>query len=653
MDQAAALQQQLDLYKKQAVPVDLVFSPADAVIVPQGKKVTRSAYKRLNEVVQEKLSETEVTIQAEKGEALAPVETRWDHLHQLVAEKRKELQTELDTELAEVEERIEEQREELRNLKSRDLINESRYRELEEKWPKVFKADMGAKAIYDIVKGIDLEALALKLRYEIETTKSKQRRRKAAKRLGVVEALRQSDNRPEWMIMTVLPIIPPGLRPMVQLDGGRFATSDLNDLYRRVVNRNNRLKHLIELQAPEVIVRNEMRMLQEAVDSLIDNSRRGKAISLRGRRQLKSLSDTLKGKQGRFRRNLLGKRVDYSGRSVIVVGPELKLHQCGLPKRMALELFRPFVMQKLVEYNHALNIKGAKRLIEREAPEVWEVLEEVTSSRPVLLNRAPTLHRLGIQAFDPVLVEGNAIQIHPLVCAAFNADFDGDQMAVHVPLSDAAVVEARELMLSCHNLLLPSSGEPIIGPTKDMVLGCYYLTMEAPGAEGEGKVFSDYDEVSLAHNLGKLDLHAKIRFYAKPGPRRKTRMIQTTVGRVLFNAILPPKLRFHNSVLNRSELKALLGQAYQELGPEATAELADSIKEIGFKYATQSGITIAIEDLTIPEEKAAILDLVDDQVAEVERQYRRGLITENEQYVKTVELDRGNRRGDQGRGASS
>jgi len=638
MDQAASLQKQLDLYNDQVAPVDLVFSPADAMIVQQGELVTRDAYSRLNEVVQDKLSEAEAAIQAEKAEALAPIEARQDYLRQLVNDKREELQSEIADQLAEVEARLAEQREELRSLRVRQLINESRYRELEEKWPKVFKADMGAKAIYDIVKAIDLEALALKLRHEIETTKSKQRRKKAAKRLRVVEALRQSGNRPEWMILTVLPVIPPALRPMVQLDGGRFATSDLNDLYRRVVNRNNRLKHLIKLQAPEVIVRNEMRMLQEAVDSLIDNSRRGKAISLRGRRQLKSLSDMLKGKQGRFRRNLLGKRVDYSGRSVIVIGPKLKLHQCGLPKRMALELFRPFVMQKLVEYNHAINIKGAKRLIEREAPEVWEVLEEVIRSRPVLLNRAPTLHRLGIQAFEPVLVEGNAIQIHPLVCAAFNADFDGDQMAVHVPLSDAAVTEARELMLSKHNLLLPANGEPIVGPTKDMVLGCYYLTIALPGAKGEGKTFSDYDEVSLAYSLGQLDLHAKINFYARPGPRRKMRLIETTVGRVLFNEILPPKLRFYNEVLDKAGLKALVGRAYQELGPEGTAELVDKIKDLGFKYATKSGITVAIEDLTIPEDKTAILDEVTNKVAEVERQYRRGLITQNEQYVKTVEL---------------
>ncbi len=646
MDQAAALQKQLDTYKEQGTPLDLVFMPIalreganeGIIILAQGQMATRDAYTRLNDVVQNQLSTLEATLQDQKAEALDPIEARLENLYQRIANKREELQSEIAGQLEEAEAAIEEQREELRNLRSRQLINESRYRELEEKWPKVFKAGMGAQAIYDIVKKIDLEALALKLRHEIRTSRSKQRSKKAAKRLRVVEALRKSANRPEWMILTVLPVIPPDLRPMVQLDGGRFATSDLNDLYRRVVNRNNRLKHLIQLQAPEVIIRNEMRMLQEAVDSLIDNSRRGKATSLRGSRQLKSLSDMLKGKQGRFRRNLLGKRVDYSGRSVIVVGPELKLHQCGLPKSMALELFRPFVMNKLVEYNHAINIKGAKRLIERQAPEVWEVLEEVIHSRPVLLNRAPTLHRLGIQAFEPVLVEGNAIQIHPLVCAAFNADFDGDQMAVHVPLSEAAVNEAKSLMLSKHNLLLPANGEPIVGPTKDMVLGCYYLTMELPGAKGEGKTFSEYDEVSLAYSLGKVDLNAKINFYTKPGPRRKARLIETTVGRVLFNEILPPKLRFLNDVLDRGKLRTLVGNAYLQLGPEDTAELVDGIKAIGFKYATRSGITIAIDDLTVPEDKPAILEEVTERVAEVARQYRRGLITENEQYAKTVEL---------------
>lgn len=647
MDQAASLQKQLELSREHPSPIDMVFLPVDALhadnepgatVLRQGEMASREAFSRLNEIVQLQLSAVETALQEEKSHILAPIELRLEHLYQQIAEKREELQKGIVGELEDVEANIEAQREELRSLRVRQLINESSYRELEEKWPKVFKAGMGAQAIYDIVGAIDLESLALRLRHEIRSSRSKQRRKKAAKRLRIVEALRQSGNRPEWMIMTVLPVIPPDLRPMVQLDGGRFATSDLNDLYRRVVNRNNRLKHLIQLQAPEVIIRNEMRMLQEAVDSLIDNSRRGKATSLRGSRQLKSLSDMLKGKQGRFRRNLLGKRVDYSGRSVIVVGPDLKLHQCGVPKGMALELFRPFVMNKLVEYNHAINIKGAKRLIEREAPEVWEVLEEVIQGRPVLLNRAPTLHRLGIQAFEPVLVEGNAIQIHPLVCAAFNADFDGDQMAVHVPLSEASVTEAKQLMLSKHNLLLPANGEPIVGPTKDMVLGCYYLTMESPGAKGEGKIFSSYDEIALAYSLGKIELHAKIQFHTKPGPRRKAKLIETTVGRVLFNEILPPQMQFQNRVLDRGGLRSLIGQAFLELGPEETADLVDRIKDIGFKYATLSGLTIAIEDLTMPTEKPVILEEVTGRVADVERQYRRGLITENEQYAKTVEL---------------
>ena len=404
--------------------------------------------------------------------------------------------------------------EELKGLKERELLAESEYRDLQEHWGNVFRAGMGAEAIRELVAKVDLDQMVKELRVEINTTQSKQRKKKAAKRLRVAESFRKSGNRPEWMILTMLPVLPPELRPMVQLDGGRFATSDLNDLYRRVINRNNRLKRLLELGAPDVIVRNEKRMLQEAVDSLIDNGRRGRAVSRSGKRKLKSLSDMLKGKQGRFRRNLLGKRVDYSGRSVIVIGPELKLHECGLPKKMALELFKPFVMRRLVEYNYAHNIKSAKRLVDRESPEVWDVLEEVTKDRPVLLNRAPTLHRLGIQAFEVVLIDGSAIQIHPLVCAAFNADFDGDQMAVHVPLSDQAVREARELMMSSANLLKPSSGEPIVGPSKDMVLGCYYLTVAVPTAKGAGKAFSDADEVRLAYDLGVVDLRApaKVRF---------------------------------------------------------------------------------------------------------------------------------------------
>jgi DNA-directed RNA polymerase subunit beta' len=449
------------------------------------------------------------------------------------------------------------------------------------------------------------------------------------------------------MILTVLPVIPPDLRPMVQLDGGRFATSDLNDLYRRVINRNNRLRRLLDLGAPEVIVNNEKRMLQEAVDSLIDNAQRGKAVSARGQRKLKSLSDLLKGKQGRFRRNLLGKRVDYSGRSVIVVGPHLKLNQCGLPKGMALELFKPFVMRKLVEYNYAHNIKSAKRLVDRGSSEVWDVLEEIIKNHPVLLNRAPTLHRLGIQAFEVILVEGNAIQIHPLVCAAFNADFDGDQMAVHVPLGEAAKEEARKLMLSSHNLLKPASGEPIVEPTKDMVLGVYYLTMDRAGAKGENKIFATPEEVIYAYDLRHVDLHAKIKIPFNPDYARKSGsksakkrgdLVETTVGRVVFNEILPPEVRFVNDALDKKKLKELVAEVYATLGPEGTAEIVDRVKEIGFRFATRSGLTIAIDDITVPAEKRIILDQIMARVNEVEQQYRKGLITEEEQYVKTVEL---------------
>jgi DNA-directed RNA polymerase subunit beta' len=433
------------------------------------------------------------------------------------------------------------------------------------------------------------------------------------------------------MVLTVLPVIPPELRPMVQLDGGRFATSDLNDLYRRVINRNNRLKRLLELEAPSIIVRNEKRMLQEAVDSLIDNGRRGRAVSGSRNHRLRSLSDMLRGKQGRFRQNLLGKRVDYSGRSVIVIGPELKLHQCGLPKRMALELFKPFVMRKLVEHNYAHNIKSAKRIVERARPEVWDVLEEVTKDHPVLLNRAPTLHRLGIQAFEPVLVEGSAIQIHPLVCSAFNADFDGDQMAVHVPLSEAAKEEARVLMLSSRNLLLPSDGSPTIGPTKDMVLGCYYMTLERPGAKGEGKVFADFDEVLMAYQVKVMDIQASIRV------RRNGGLLQTTVGRVIFNMNLPAELQFRNKVMDRKELRDLVADCYALFGPERTAQVADDIKALGFYYATRSGTTIAIGDMSVPEDKARILAETTTRVEQIERHYRRGLITEDEKYAQTVE----------------
>jgi len=638
MSEATRLREILDEQFKNKLLEDLIFTPSNTVIVGKGETVRRKSVSVLNKVVQAELTRIEEEFDTEKDDLLRPTNEERALLSLQAEARKKALNTELETKVTEIVEHFESERNDLLSLQPRQLLNEIRYRELNVKWGRVFSAGMGAEAINDLISKIDLDEMSETLREEIRTTRSKQRRKKAIKRLQIVEALRKSGDRPEWMILKVLPVIPPALRPMVQLDGGRFATSDLNDLYRRVVNRNNRLKHLMDLQAPEVIIRNEKRMLQEAVDSLIDNSRRGKAISLRGRRQLKSLSDMLKGKEGRFRRNLLGKRVDYSGRSVIVVGPQLKLHQCGLPKRMALELFRPFVMQKLVQYNHALNVKATRRMIERETPEVWEVLEEVIKTRPVLLNRAPTLHRLGIQAFEPILIEGSAIQIHPLVCSAFNADFDGDQMAVHVPLSENAVREARELMLSSHNLLRPANGEPEVGPSKDMVLGCYYLTMERPGVKGEGMVFSSPEEVEMAYRLGVVHVQAKIKFSYRPNENADFRIIDTTVGRVLFNAILPNELRFVNRMLDKGGLKELVAVGYKKLGLERTAEFVDAIKDIGFEYAMRSGTTIAIDDIHVPQEKATIIEDVNSRVTEVERQYRRGLITENERYVKTIEL---------------
>ena len=648
VQEAKALRERLEreLGKKASVPVSFSFS--EQVIVAEGEEVTREHLALLNDLVQDRLSEIKAELEDEQARDEALINMEVEHLRQTAEEEIAQIRDRLAADVEALQQKSGDAREELRNLAPMQFLNEVQYRDLKSRWGQVFKAGMGAEAFYGILQRMDLDELAKELWEEVRTTHSKQRRQRATKRLRVVEALRASGNRPEWMILTVLPVIPPDLRPMVQLDGGRFATSDLNDLYRRVINRNNRLKRLLELDAPDVIIRNEKRMLQEAVDSLIDNSRRGKALSRRGRRELKSLSDMLKGKKGRFRRNLLGKRVDYSGRSVIVIGPELKLHQCGLPKSMALELYRPFVIAKLVEYNYASNVKGAKRVIERERPEVWEVLEEVIRERPVLLNRAPTLHRLGIQAFEPVLVEGKAIQIHPLVCAAFNADFDGDQMAVHVPLSRQAVEEARKLMLSTKNLLLPASGEPVVSPTKDMVLGCYYLTMARDGCKGEGMVFGDLDEVELAYSLGKVELHARIKlytptYYTESGERYsdgrpQTRLIETTVGRALFNQILPDALRYVNEVLDKGRLKNLVAQGYRLLGLEATGDLVDRIKNIGFQYATRSGASIAVSDFTIPKSKDEILRRIGEQVHEVERQYRRGLLTEDEQYARTIEL---------------
>ena len=507
---------------------------------------------------------------------------------------------------------------------------------------RIFRAGMGAEAVRELIEHMDLDAESKDLAVEVRNTAG-MRRKKAIKRLRLIEAFRRSGARPEWMILSVLPVIPPDLRPMVQLDGGRFATSDLNDLYRRVINRNNRLKRLIELGAPEIIVRNEKRMLQEAVDALIDNGRRGRAISGTGNHRLKSLSDMLKGKQGRFRQNLLGKRVDYSGRSVIVVGPELKLHECGIPKKMALELFKPFVMRQLVELGHAHNIKSAKRLTERATDAVWDVLADVIKDHPVLLNRAPTLHRLGIQAFMPVLVEGSAIRIHPLVCTAFNADFDGDQMAVHVPLSEAAQQEARELMLSSNNLLSPADGTPIVTPTQDMVLGCFYLTQErALEASEKRRRFSDETEALLAYELGQVKMHAPIdvvaRVWDEAADAIVEQRVETTVGRVKFNQILPDRLRFVNKEMARADLRKLISRSFELLGKVETAILADGIKRVGFEAATRGGMTISVFDIAMAQGKKAIIAEADKDVAKVDGQYTQGLITEDERYKNVIRL---------------
>ena len=537
-----------------------------------------------------------------------------------------------DEQLAELDQNLAKESGEIASLKPLMLLTESRHRELSDKYGDVFRAGMGAEAILEILRSLDLQEEMLHLKGDVRTT-SGQRRKKAVKRIQVIDAFHSSGNKPEWMIMTALPVLPPDLRPMVQLDGGRFATSDLNDLYRRVINRNNRLKRLLDLGAPAIIIRNEKRMLQEAVDDLIDNGRRGRAIVGSHNHQLKSLSDLLRGKQGRFRQNLLGKRVDYGGRSVIVVGPSLRLHECGLPKKMALELFKPFVMNRLVMQGMAHNIKSAKRMVERARPEVWDILEEVIQTRPVLLNRAPTLHRLGIQAFMPTLVEGSAIQLHPLVCAAFNADFDGDQMAVHVPLSREAVQEARNVMLSTHNMLSPSSGEPLVAPTYEIVLGCYYLTQTKEGAKGEGGRYRDFDDVRVAFDAGILELHSVVSVRA---PDEDNTWIETTPGRIIFNDVLPEELRRYNVLMDKKALRDLVSEVYRLTGNATTSEVLDQIKQIGFHYATISGTTIGIADIQVPPEKAAIIAEADKEVELLEEQYEMGLITEREKHVRAV-----------------
>jgi len=632
--------------KGKVIKEAVIFGNTDTVIADAGVKIGASHITKVQKAVQERLEGLENELKDEKQRALEEVKMEAAKTKAGADEQMNSLRSQLEDQSASSHDQNAHQRDELLELRPFTFLGETRYRELKQRWGQVFRADMGAEAFYDILRRLDLDKLSTELWHEVRSTKSKQKRKKATTRLKVVEAFRRSGNRPEWMILTVLPVIPPDLRPMVQLDGGRFATSDLNDLYRRVINRNNRLKRLLELGAPDVIVRNEKRMLQEAVDSLIDNSQRGKALSRRGRRELRSLSDMLKGKKGRFRRNLLGKRVDYSGRSVIVVGPQLNLYQCGLPKTMALELYRPFVIARLVSHNYAANVKGARRFIERNRPEVWEVLEEVIKDRPVLLNRAPTLHRLGIQAFEPVLIEGSAIQLHPLVCTAFNADFDGDQMAVHVPLSDKAVQEARRLMLASKNLLKPADGEPIIGPSKDMVLGVFYMTMLVSRTQpGEGRAFADMDEVEMAYQLRQVDIHTKIKarvktWYADDGtrlPEMEERILDTTVGRVLFNRILPEAVQFVNEQLDKGGVKDLIAEVYELCGQDVTTETADAIKRIGFEYAMRSGTTIAVSDITVPPEKPEIIEKALKNVELVQRDFRRGLLTEQEQNERIIE----------------
>ena len=614
---------------------------------PAGEKIEAKLLSKVQEAVKTKLEEIEKFTREDVEKEKAQLDLT---IHKVQIETDANLAA-LMEDLSDVKDKIKgnlnAQRDELEDLEPFKFISENKYRELKSRYGQVFRADMGAEAFVDILSRLDIDKLATDLWQEVRTTKSKQKRKKSTTRLKVVEAFRRSKNRPEWMILSVLPVIPPDLRPMVQLDGGRFATSDLNDLYRRVINRNNRLKRLLELGAPDVIVRNEKRMLQEAVDSLIDNSQRGKALSRRGRRELKSLSDMLKGKKGRFRRNLLGKRVDYSGRSVIVVGPKLKLYQCGLPKTMALELYRPFVIAGLVNKNYAANVKGARKLMERNRQEVWEVLEEVIKDRPVLLNRAPTLHRLGIQAFEPVLIEGSAIQLHPLVTTAFNADFDGDQMAVHVPLSEKAVWEARNLMLASKNLLKPADGEPIISPSKDMVLGVYYLTMDPiKPFTGKEQAYSSIDEVDMAFQLNKVDIKTQIKLKVNTWFDEKNvrlskpedRVINTTVGRVLFNWILPKDVQFYNQMLDKGTIKNLIYDIYNLCGEKETTEVADRIKDIGFQYAMISGTTLAVSDISIPEEKVEIVSKSQSEVDEIQRSYRRGRLTEQEMNERVIEI---------------
>ncbi|MBI4334873.1 MAG: DNA-directed RNA polymerase subunit beta' [Chloroflexi bacterium] len=631
-DAAEAVEEKLKASQGKKAGADISFD--GATILARGKVGHATHLNQLKQIIGERVAEKEEGWRQETEEKLAPLMEQLAPYQAKADEEIGAVKKEFEEKHLRTKQEHEDRAGEIGELEPNTLLPDARYRELREKYGNVFSAGMGAEAVLEILRNIDLSALRQRLLEEIRTS-SGQRRKKAHKRLRVIEALRRSGNRPEWMVMTVLPVLPPDLRPMVQLDGGRFATSDLNDLYRRVINRNNRLRRLKELEAPDIIIRNEKRMLQEAVDSLIDNGKRGRAVSLAGSHKLKSLSDMLRGKQGRFRQNLLGKRVDYSGRSVIIVGPELQLHQCGLPRRMALELFKPFIMHRLVAQGAAHNIKSARRLVEKAKPEVWDILEDVIKQRPVMLNRAPTLHRLGIQAFEPVLIDGSAIQIHPMVCTAFNADFDGDQMAVHVPLSTAAVQECRQAMLSINNMLLPSSGDPVVAPTLDIVLGCYYLTTMKPGEKGEGKSFGSFNEAKMAYESGALGLKAPMRVrHSENGGK----WYETSVGRIIFNEVLPAEWDFTNDVMDKGSLKKLVARVYKQLGNIKTAKMLDAMKTLGFHYATQSGITVGIYDLEVPAEKQRILDKAEEQIANIQRNYNMGLMVEEERYNQAIKV---------------
>jgi DNA-directed RNA polymerase subunit beta' len=646
-DELKAIDAQLKKLIGKASPDDILVPGSSEILVLGGETVTPEHRERIKELTTEYLDSiaTEMRRQQENSALLTGAEL--DQKRYAAEQEASDMQARANSEVDKIRREMEARLSELAGIDELDLLSEQKVRELQDIMPGVFRAGMGAEAVREIVARIDLDKLASDLRIEIQSA-SGQRRKKATKRLRVVEAFRKSGNRPEWMFFTSLPVIPPDLRPMVQLDGGRFATSDLNDLYRRVINRNNRLRKLLELSAPEIIIRNEKRMLQEAVDALIDNGRRGRVVSGSGKHRLKSLSDMLKGKQGRFRQNLLGKRVDYSGRSVIVVGPDLELHQCGLPKKMALELFKPFVMRRLVQQGLAHNIKSAKRIVERVRPEVWDVLEDVIKDYLVLLNRAPSLHRLSIQAFEAVLIEGSAIQLHPMVCSAFNADFDGDQMAVHVPLSAAAQREARELMLSVHNILSPAHGEPMVSPSQDIVLGCYYLTvMRTDGrTKGHGKVFANPAEAVLAYHSGVVDLQAPV-MVRMSLDGSKPQLVETTPGRIIFNEVIgryndqvgpEQQIAYRNVALDKGALRGVIGECHRKLGAARTAEIADNMKRLGFTYATKSGMSVAVADVEIPAAKDQMLADADAEVDQIEREYRRGLLTDNERYQQVIEV---------------